>query len=86
MWETAPHQTLWGALGAYFRDPRLKQLFGRYATYCGSSPFAAPATLMLVSHVEQEGVWRVDGGMTKVAAALKSLAISQGVTFHFNAL
>ena len=26
-------------------DPRLQQLFGRYATYCGSSPFAAPATL-----------------------------------------
>ena len=83
MWETAPHQTMWGALGAYFRDPRLKQLFGRYATYCGSSPFAAPATLMLVSHVEQEGVWRVDGGMAKVAQALESLAISQGVTFHF---
>ena len=83
MWETAPHQTMWGALGAYFKDPRLKQLFGRYATYCGSSPFAAPATLMLVSHVEQEGVWRVDGGMAKVAQALESLAISQGVTFHF---
>jgi 1-hydroxycarotenoid 3,4-desaturase len=85
MWETAPHQTMWGALGAYFKDPRLKQLFGRYATYCGSSPFAAPATLMLVSHVEQEGVWRVQGGMAKVVAALKALAISQGVTFHFNA-
>jgi 1-hydroxycarotenoid 3,4-desaturase len=85
MWETAPHQTMWGALGAYFKDPRLKQLFGRYATYCGSSPFAAPATLMLVSHVEQEGVWRVDGGMAKVAQALESLAISQGVTFHFQA-
>ena len=27
------------ALGAHFRDPRLRQLFGRYATYCGSSPF-----------------------------------------------
>jgi 1-hydroxycarotenoid 3,4-desaturase len=85
MWETAPHQTMWGALGAYFRDTRLQQLFGRYATYCGSSPFAAPATLMLVSHVEQEGVWRVEGGMAKVAAALKSLAISQGVTFRFHA-
>ena len=26
--------------GEYFRDPRLRQLFGRYATYCGSSPFS----------------------------------------------
>ena len=85
MWETAPHQTMWGALGAFFRDTRLKQLFGRYATYCGSSPFAAPATLMLVSHVEQEGVWRIKGGMGQVAAALKALAIRQGVSFRFGA-
>ena len=47
--------------GDYFHDPRLRQLFGRYATYCGSSPFLAPATLMLVAHVEQEGVWLVRG-------------------------
>ena len=38
-------------------DPRLRQLFARYATYCGGSPWQAPATLMLVAHVEQEGVW-----------------------------
>ena len=48
-------------LGDYFHDPRLRQLFGRYATYCGSSPFLAPATLMLVAHVEQDGVWLVRG-------------------------
>ena len=42
---------------SHFQDPRLRQLFGRYATYCGSSPFQAPATLMLVAHVEREGVW-----------------------------
>ena len=33
-----PHQTLWRALGDYLRDPRLRQLFARYATYVGSSP------------------------------------------------
>ena len=52
------------------RDPRLRQLFGRYATYCGSSPFLAPATLMLVAHVEREGVWIVEGGMARLAEAL----------------
>ena len=36
------YTSLWRALGGYFRDPRLRQLFGRYATYCGSSPFALP--------------------------------------------
>ena len=51
-----PFDSMWKALGRHFADPRLRQLFGRYATYCGSSPFLAPATLMLVAHVEQEGV------------------------------
>ena len=63
----SPFATLWDALGKYFHDPRLRQLFGRYATYCGSSPFAAPATLMLVAHVEQDGVWLVEGGMHRLA-------------------
>ncbi len=61
----SPFSTLWQALGAHFEDPRLRQLFGRYATYCGSSPFSAPATLMLVAHVEQSGVWMVEGGMQR---------------------
>jgi hypothetical protein len=31
-----PFATLWRALGRHFHDPRLRQLFGRYATYCGA--------------------------------------------------
>lgn len=85
LWATAPFQTLSAALGDHFSDPRLIQLFGRYATYCGSSPFAAPATLMLVAHVEQDGVWRVAGGMAQVAAALANLAQSQGADIRCDA-
>ncbi len=80
-----PFETLWSALGAHFRDPRLRQLFGRYATYCGSSPFAAPATLMLIAHVERQGVWMVEGGMQRLADALESLARSLGVVFRYGA-
>ena len=50
-----PFDTLWSALSRHFHDPRLRQLFGRYATYGGSSPFLSPATLMLIAHVEQDG-------------------------------
>lgn len=78
-----PFVSMWRALGRHFRDPRLRQLFGRYATYCGSSPFEAPATLMLVAHVEREGVWLVDGGMHRLAAALAGLAARQGVAFRY---
>ncbi|QLF68473.1 phytoene desaturase [Peteryoungia desertarenae] len=80
-----PFSTLWSALGGYFSDPRLRQLFGRYATYCGSSPFLAPATLMLVAHVEQAGVWRVEGGMNALARGLADLAIRLGVEVHYGA-
>lgn len=83
-WRIAPFQTLWHALGRYFRDPRLRQLFGRYATYCGSSPYACPATLMLVAHVEQSGVWRVGGGMSRIALVLAELARAKGVVFHYD--
>jgi 1-hydroxycarotenoid 3,4-desaturase len=80
----APFQTLWSALGGLFKDPRLRQLFGRYATYCGSSPFAAPATLMLVAHVEREGVWLVEGGMARLAEAFCRAAEGEGAAFHFS--
>ncbi len=81
----SPFATMWDELGKYFRDPRLRQLFGRYATYCGSSPFAAPATLMLVAHVELDGVWRVEGGMHRLARALAELAQARGATFLYGA-
>jgi len=85
MWRTAPLRTLWSALGDHFTDPRLRQLFGRYATYVGSSPLATPATLMLVAHVEQDGVWQVRGGMRRIADALQGLGASQGARYRFGA-
>ena len=85
LWRIQPFATLWGALGDYFRDPRLRQLFGRYATYCGSSPYRAPATLMLVAHVEQAGVWSIAGGLSRLAAAAADLAEERGATIRYGA-
>jgi 1-hydroxycarotenoid 3,4-desaturase len=82
----SPFATMWVELGRYFTDARLRQLFGRYATYCGSSPFLAPATLMLVAHVEQDGVWLVDGGMHRVAQTLAQLAQQRGAILRCNAV
>ena len=77
-----PYESLWKVLGEHFADPRLRQLFGRYTTYCGSSPFDSPATLMLIAHVEAKGVWLVEGGMSALADALKSLAEANGARFR----
>lgn len=78
----APFSTLWRALGEHFRDQRLRQLFGRYATYSGSSPFQAPATLMLIAHVEQQGVWTIEGGMVRLATAMTHVAAGLGATIR----
>ena len=78
------HRTMWSALEESFEDPRLRQLFGRYATYCGASPFEAPATFNLVSHVESEGVVTVDGGISALAAALARRAELLGAEFRYD--
>ncbi|WP_439533324.1 1-hydroxycarotenoid 3,4-desaturase CrtD [Polymorphobacter sp.] len=78
-----PFQTLRKALGRHFRDPRLIQLYGRYATYCGASPYEATATLMLIAHLEARGVWLVEGGMHRLAEAVAALANRHGARFHY---
>ena len=78
-----PYGTLWKGLGDYFHDDRLRQLFARYSTYVGSSPFLAPATLMLVAHVELDGVWLVEGGMHRIPEALARLCSQRGVDIRY---
>lgn len=79
----SPFETMIHALREHFRDPRLVQLFGRYATYCGSSPYLAPATLMLVAHVEREGVWLAHGGIGALARAVADLAARHGACLRY---
>lgn len=82
---TKPFSTLWSVLGSHLGDPRLRQLFGRYATYCGSNPFAAPATLMLIAHAELMGVWALDGGMHALAVTLADVARRKGAVVRTGA-
>ena len=73
-----PLQSLARHLERRFVDPRLRQLFGRYATYCGGSPWLAPATLMLIAYVELRGVWAIGGGMQALTNALTKAVQDQG--------
>lgn len=74
----APLSTLKSVLGTQFKDPRLRQLFGRYATYVGGAPTHAPGLLALIWHAEAKGVWAIDGGIHKLAQAIGQLAIRHG--------
>ncbi len=82
--DMAPHQSLHTLLRNSFSDPKLVQLFGRYATYVGGSPFQSPAILSLIWHAEAAGVWSVKGGMHQIAQKIAALAEAKGATFHYD--
>jgi 1-hydroxycarotenoid 3,4-desaturase len=80
-----PGATLARALAGCFSDSRLRQLFGRYATYVGGAPGHSPAVLALIWEAEARGVWAVKGGMAQLAQALETLAQAAGATILTNA-
>jgi phytoene desaturase len=77
--------TMNGANEKAFKDPHLVQIFNRYSTYNGSSPYLAPATLNVIPHVEIErGAYYPEGGMHSITKALEKLAKDIGVKFNYN--
>lgn len=78
-----PLRSMHAAAWRYLRDPALVQIADRYATYNGSDPFRAPATLNLISWVENGlGVYYVRGGIYRLVEALTALAQKKGVMLH----
>jgi len=70
---------------AFFKDKRMVQFFDRYATYNGSNPYQAPATLNVISHLEQHfGAYFPEGGMYSITTSLVELAESVGVRFNYD--
>jgi phytoene desaturase len=68
------------ALDRQVRDPALRMLLRRFATYNGSDPRRAPATLHCIAHVELGiGVYGVQGGIYALVRALVRVAERLGV-------
>ncbi len=79
-----PLRTLARAAAARFADTRLRQWAGRYATYSGSSPYRAPATLSCIAHVEAAyGCWYPQGGLGELRDALVRAARTVGVDLRY---
>ncbi|GAA0879249.1 phytoene desaturase family protein [Algoriphagus jejuensis] len=69
-----------------FSNPKLVQLFNRYATYNGSDPYQTPATLNIIPHLEfGKGAFFPKNGMHDITLSVFKLAKSLGVEFQFNA-
>ncbi len=68
-----------------FSNPHLVQLFNRYATYNGSSPYKAPGIMSMIPHLEMHfGTFYPEGGMHAISQSLYRLAVDQGIRFRFN--
>jgi phytoene desaturase len=69
----------------FFSNPHLVQLFNRYATYNGSSPFKTPGIMSMIPHLEMnKGTYFPEGGMHSITKSLFELAKTQGVKFKFD--
>ncbi|UOG74960.1 phytoene desaturase family protein [Hymenobacter tibetensis] len=69
---------------AFPQDARLVQLFDRFATYNGSDPYQAPATLSMIPHLEHGlGAFYPEGGIYAIAQSLVRLAEELGVEFRY---
>jgi phytoene desaturase len=76
-------QTMHRANEQMFNQGNSVQLFDRYATYNGSSPYKAPATLNVIGHLEHNlGAYFLRGGMRSLIQALHQLALDRGVQFR----
>jgi phytoene desaturase len=76
------HRAHIAALG----DPKLVQLFDRYATYNGSNPYKSPGLLSMIPHLEYGiGTYFPKGGMHHITESLFNLAKRVGVKFEFDA-
>lgn len=79
-----PMRSMQQAIESFVQSDKLRQLLGRFATYVGSDPWQAPATLNVISHVELTGgVYYPRGGIYRIAEAMYQLAQELGVQFTF---
>jgi phytoene desaturase len=79
-----PLRSVHRANRSYFSDPKNIQLFDRYATYNGSNPYRAPATLNIIPYVEHAlGSYSVKGGIFALSRGIEKAAKKKGVNFFY---
>ena len=86
LYQIDPFRTVHQSVSRFFSDPRLVQLFDRYATYNGSDPFQAPATLNIIPYIEYGlGGYYIKGGIYRLVDALKRVACALGIQIRTSA-
>jgi len=85
LWRLRMFTSMNNHLSNYFKNPNALQYFNRFATYNGSNPFKAPATLCVIQNIEiSKGAYFPQGGMHSITKTLYQLALDCGVVFKLN--
>lgn len=85
MWQLDVNSSLNEVNEKRLKEPHLVQMFNRYATYNGSSPYKTPGIMSMIPHLELGlGTYFPKGGMHRISMSLYELALRHGVRFHFN--
>lgn len=85
LWRLNMFSTMYSVNSKTFKNPKTIQFFNRFATYNGSNPYKAPATLNIIPHLEfGYGTYFPEKGMVDITNSLISLAERQGVKFEYN--
>lgn len=80
-----PTKTLESFIKSYFPNDYVSQLFLRFATYIGSSPYDTPATFALIAYFELvEGTYYLKGGATQIAKVFEALLKEKKVRIRLN--
>lgn len=84
IWQLDIFKSLNGVNRGHFNSPKLVQLFNRYATYNGSSPYKSPGIMSMIPHLEMfYGTYFPEGGMHQITMSLFNLAQELGIDFQF---
>lgn len=80
-----PLRSMDSGIARYVSEPRMLDILRRYATYNGSDPRRAPATLNCIAHVELAlGGYGIEGGIHRIPEALAEAARRLGARFRFD--
>ena len=81
----APFTSLDKYVARFSKNPKIKNIVNRYATYSGSDPRKAPAALLTIPFIESSfGAWHISGGLGKLSQALHARALDLGIEIKLN--
>jgi phytoene desaturase len=78
-------RSLYGELGNYFKNEKLRISFTFQAKYLGMSPWTCPAAFTIIPYIEHTfGIDHVVGGLSRISDAMETVAREHGADFRLN--